>query len=163
MRRLIAAIRDDRGVTIVEFALVVPVVLILLIACIDFARVLNASVTIQNASREGARYATLNPQAGGETDAGYAARIGSYVSGRVVPLDAGLITVGITRSTSTDPRCAGVAPTSCAWAAGQPAPTRMTVTVSYPWTATAWVIGPMFFAATRATSLQASASMEGIQ
>ena len=60
MRRLIAGIRDDRGVTLVEFALVIPVVLVLLIACIDFARVLNASVTIQNASREGARSGNTN-------------------------------------------------------------------------------------------------------
>jgi Flp pilus assembly protein TadG len=157
MSRLTAMTGDDRGATLVEFALVVPVVLVLLIACIDFARVLDASVTIQNASREGARYATLHPAASSDD-------IRAYVSGRVVPLDPGLVTVAITLSTTTDPRCAlGVAPTSCAWATGQPAPTTVTVTVTYPWTATTWLIGPMLFAATTASSLQSAASMESIQ
>jgi Flp pilus assembly protein TadG len=157
MTRLPAMTRDDRGATIVEFALVVPVVLVLLIACIDFARVLTASVTIQNASREGARYATLHPTASPED-------IRAYLAGRVVPLDAGLVTVVTALSTSTDPRCAlGVAPTSCTWATGQPAPTTVTVTVTYPWNAATWLIGPMLFAATNASSLQSAASMESIQ
>jgi Flp pilus assembly protein TadG len=156
MSHLIDGIRDERGVTLVEFALVVPVVLLMLIACIDFARVVNASVTIQNASREGARYAALNP--GVSTLA-----IRDHLAGTVLPLDAGLVTVGVTASTSTDPRCAAVAPTSCNWAAGQPAPTKTTVTVSYPWSATVWLIGPMLFAATRTSSLEATAAMEGIQ
>ena len=159
MRRFIAGIRDDRGVTLVEFALVIPVVLVLLIACIDFARVLNASVTIQNASREGARYAALNPTALPQD-------VRTYVKGRVVPLDAGQVGVVVAPlAPSTDPRCAVVAnaPTSCTWASGQPAPTRFTVTVSYPWAATTWLIGPMLFAATSASSLEATASMEGIQ
>jgi Flp pilus assembly protein TadG len=164
MRRM-AGLRDDRGATLVEFALVVPVVLVLLIACIDFARVLNASVTVQNASREAARYATLSPQrvGTGETREAYETRVLDYVKDRVVPLDPSLMTLAITPSASTDPRCTAEGATSCTWAAGQPVPTRLTVRVSYPWRATAWVIGPMLFAATTTSSLSASASMESMQ
>jgi Flp pilus assembly protein TadG len=162
MSRLRAALHDDRGVTLVEFALVLPVVLVLLIGCLDFARVLNASVTIQNASREGARYATLHPRLTGEDSLTYNARVRDYVKDRVVPLDPQLITVTVTASASSDPRCAGNAPTSCTWGS-QPAPTALRVSVRYPWTATAWLIGPMIFAATSASSFEANASMEAIQ
>lgn len=164
MSRLFAALRDDRGATLVEFALVVPIVLVLVIGCVDFARVLNASVTIQNASREGARYATVHPRTTDEDFSAYFERIRAYVSNRVVPLDAGLIKVGVTQSASTDPRCDTVgAPTSCTWAGSQPKPTKLAVTVRYPWAATTWVIGPMLFAATSASTLEATASMEAIQ
>ncbi len=159
----IARLREDRGVVLVEFALVVPIVLFLLVACIDFARVVNASVTIQNASREAARYATVNPQEIAETRAAYESRIHGHLTDRVLPLDPGLLSISITSAALTDPRCAGVAPTSCQWAAGQPTPTSLTVSVSYPWAATTWVIGPMLLAATTSPSLSASTTMESVQ
>jgi hypothetical protein len=43
----------------VEFALVLPVLLILLFGIIDFGRMLNAKVTLNEAAREGARAAAL--------------------------------------------------------------------------------------------------------
>jgi hypothetical protein len=39
----------------------------------------------------------------------------------------------------------------------------VTVRVSYPWAATTWLIGPLLFAATTASSLESSATMESMQ
>ena len=54
--------RDERGAQAVEFALIVPVVLILFAAIIQFGFLFNAQVTVTQAAREGARIASLNPQ-----------------------------------------------------------------------------------------------------
>jgi Flp pilus assembly protein TadG len=49
---------DDRGGTLVEFALVAPLLFLLLFGVIEFARVGHAFNTVWTAAREGARYAT---------------------------------------------------------------------------------------------------------
>ena len=49
----------DRGATAVEFALVLPVLLMILMGIVDFGRALNAQVTLTQAVREGARLAAL--------------------------------------------------------------------------------------------------------
>lgn len=46
---------------IVEFAIVLGVFMLLLLGMVDFGRALNAQITITNASREGARWASLHP------------------------------------------------------------------------------------------------------
>lgn len=50
----------DRGAAAVEFALVLPLLLLLVFGIIDFGRALNAQVTITQAAREGARLVALN-------------------------------------------------------------------------------------------------------
>jgi Flp pilus assembly protein TadG len=47
-----------RGQELVEFAVMLPFLLIILIGVIDLGRVFHASITIANASRAGARYAS---------------------------------------------------------------------------------------------------------
>ncbi|OKI40370.1 hypothetical protein A6A27_39725 [Micromonospora sp. CB01531] len=49
----------DRGAAAVEFALLLPVVLLVVFAIIDFGRMLNAQIVISQAAREGARAAAL--------------------------------------------------------------------------------------------------------
>ncbi len=49
----------DRGVVAVEFALVVPVLLLIVFGIIDFGRALNAQISLTGAAREGARLAAL--------------------------------------------------------------------------------------------------------
>ena len=49
----------DRGAAAVEFALLLPVVLLLLFGIVDFGLALNAQITITQAAREGARLASL--------------------------------------------------------------------------------------------------------
>ncbi|HET9199797.1 MAG TPA: TadE family protein [Dehalococcoidia bacterium] len=53
----------ESGQAIVEFAIVLPLLLILLFGVIDFGRALQTYITINNASREGARLGAINPEA----------------------------------------------------------------------------------------------------
>ena len=48
----------DRGASLVEFALVAPLLLLLLFGVIEFARLAHGFTTVWTAAREGARYAT---------------------------------------------------------------------------------------------------------
>lgn len=49
----------DRGSAAVEFALVLPILLMLIFAIVDFGRMLSAKITVTEAAREGARAAAL--------------------------------------------------------------------------------------------------------
>lgn len=53
-----ARFQRDRGGTLVEFALVAPLLFLLLFGVIEFARVGHGFNTVWTAAREGARYAT---------------------------------------------------------------------------------------------------------
>lgn len=50
----------DRGAVAVEFAIVLPVLLLLVFGIIDFGRALNAQVTLTQAAREGSRLEALD-------------------------------------------------------------------------------------------------------
>ena len=54
--------RDDprRGQALVEFALVVPILLLLLLGIVDFARAWNVYEVLTDAAREGAREAVVD-------------------------------------------------------------------------------------------------------
>lgn len=51
--------KNDRGVAAVEFALVAPVLILLVLGIIEFGWLFNGWVTITSAAREGARIATV--------------------------------------------------------------------------------------------------------
>lgn len=53
-------LRDQNGVAAVEFALILPLLLILIIALIDFGRIGFTQISLAAASREGVRYSSLN-------------------------------------------------------------------------------------------------------
>lgn len=50
---------QDRGSVAVEFALVLPALLLILFGIIDFGRALNAQISLTGAAREGARLVAL--------------------------------------------------------------------------------------------------------
>lgn len=52
--------RDSRGQALVEFALVVPIFVLLLVAIFDLGHVVWANDAISNAAREAARYAIVH-------------------------------------------------------------------------------------------------------
>ncbi len=49
----------DRGATAVEFALLFPLLMLIVFGTIDFGRALNAQITLTQAAREGARLDAL--------------------------------------------------------------------------------------------------------
>lgn len=51
--------RDQQGAAAVEFALVVPILLMLLFGIMDFGYLINRSSMVTNAARDGAREASL--------------------------------------------------------------------------------------------------------
>lgn len=59
MVKKIGNVKKNRGQALVEMALVLPVLVALIFGMMDFGRVLNAYMVATEASREGARVATL--------------------------------------------------------------------------------------------------------
>ena len=58
-KKLAALVRDEDGQNIVEFALLLPVLMYILMGIIQFGFVFAAYLTINNAVREGARWGTV--------------------------------------------------------------------------------------------------------
>jgi hypothetical protein len=63
-------IRGERAQSLVEFAFVVPMLLILVFGIIDFGLGLRAYISVSSATREGARYAAVGNPAGTFTSGG---------------------------------------------------------------------------------------------
>ncbi len=126
------------GVALVEFALVVPVLILLLVGILDTGRAINAYVTISNASREGAHYVALNP-----TAAPSAVR-----SSAVVPhaqqLDAAGIAVSVTYNNNVTSSACPAATTTPPPVSSPPATIPVRVDVTYPWSAATFFIGQFF-------------------
>lgn len=53
-------LRDEKGQTMVEFAMVAPLILVILFAVVQFGAVYNDYVTITDATRAGARKAAVS-------------------------------------------------------------------------------------------------------
>jgi len=82
-----ANLNKNRGQSLVETALVLPVIILVFLAIVDFGLLFNNYLMVSNASREGARSATL-----GRTDA----EIRTTVSNVAASLDSARLTVNIT-------------------------------------------------------------------
>ena len=132
MRR---AARSEGGVALVEFALVAPVLILVLVGILDIGRAVNAYVTISNGAREGAHYAALHPTAPPSA-------IASAVLGRVTPLDGSaiVVTASYYDGATMRPWPSGGIPAS----SPTPAYLSARVRVSYPWSAATAVISTFF-------------------
>ncbi len=54
-RSTLRRLADEKAATLVEFALILPVLLLLVVGIIEFGRVYNAQISLTGAAREGAR------------------------------------------------------------------------------------------------------------
>lgn len=54
------ALRQEKGQNILEFALILPFLLLVLFGVLDLGRVYFSTITLTSAAREGARYLTLH-------------------------------------------------------------------------------------------------------
>lgn len=88
--------RRDDGNAAVEFALVVPILMMLLLVGADYALIANQTLTLLAATRGAVQYARTNPTASGATVAAY-----------------GGFPAGVTPSVSTFCTCADNSSVSC--------------------------------------------------
>lgn len=65
--------RSDRGAAAVEFALVVPILLALLLGIIEFGRAYNVQISLTHAARESARYMAIQEEWEGAMQQGISA------------------------------------------------------------------------------------------
>jgi Flp pilus assembly pilin Flp len=63
-------LRDDRGQAVTEFALILPLLLVLVLGVVELATAINAAMTIAAATREGARVAGALVNGGGTLGCG---------------------------------------------------------------------------------------------
>lgn len=80
-------INDEKGQTMVEFALVVPLLLVVLFAVIQFGGVYNDYIALTDATRVGARKAAVSRQAANPAGAAEAAVRSSASDLRQTDLD----------------------------------------------------------------------------
>jgi len=118
--------RGAAGQSLVEFALVFPVLIIMLIAIFDFGRLVFAYNAITNAAREGARVGIIN-----QTESGIQDEV--INQGTSLGLVAGDVVVTYVKSDAPTQPCPDDPPTSLEC--------LVVVTVSYDWQAITPVIG----------------------
>ncbi len=61
--------KSEKGQSLVEFALILPILLLLVFGIVEFGRAFNTYLIVSNASREGARYAVVGAENGEIIDA----------------------------------------------------------------------------------------------
>lgn len=86
---------SDDGAAMVEFAILLPILLLLLMGMVEFSRAYNAQITLTQASREGARVLAITK------DSGQAIAATEDVAGTT--LDVGQLTVSTSACNSGDP------------------------------------------------------------
>lgn len=97
--------RTRRGVTLLEFAIVVPLLILITIGCIDFGRFLYFYAVVTNAAQEGASYGSMNPPLDGTWASKVADAAMAEPTGFLPSMDD--LTVTVTDTTSDDPSVAG--------------------------------------------------------
>lgn len=126
------------GAAVVEFAVVAPLLVLLVTGMLEFGRMVMVQQVLTNASREGAR----------------AAIVGNTTTGEVEEVVADYTTAGgipsVTTNITPDP------PNTAAY--GDP----VSVTVSVPFSSTSWVPSPFFLGSTTlsATSVMRRESLD---
>jgi Flp pilus assembly protein TadG len=148
-------VEEDLGTTVVEFALVAPVLFVVLICCLDFARALNAYVIVTNASRDGARFATMNSS----EDA-----VRAYVARRMSPLAIDPLDMTCPPLVATH-ACVKVTYTPSAdpvWSTAAPLPWSVNVEIRYPWQAATMIAGS-FLSASGTRTFDVASTMEAMR
>ena len=79
--------RAAKGAAFVELALVLPLLMTVLVATADFARVFYYSIELTNAARAGAQYATYNPARANVANAPNVRLAAQSAAPNIAPLD----------------------------------------------------------------------------
>ncbi len=96
-------LRSGKGQSLVEFAIVLPILLLLVLGIVDFGLGFKSYVVLTNATREGARYAVVGNPAGSWSNCSGAAS--GTIIGRVCDTAEGLDleSVSVTYPTGQNP------------------------------------------------------------
>jgi Flp pilus assembly protein TadG len=116
---------DEKGVAVVEFALVIPVLLVLLLGMLDFGKALNYWIDETNLAASGARLAVVNNWPGKGTTP-----LSQYVQQLA---DTNELKDGGTTSVPSSARVCITFPPVGHTAPQAGDPVRVTVSVSYHW------------------------------
>ena len=102
---------SERGSELVEFALVFPLLLLVVLGIIDWGLVFTRYEVLFNAAREGARVSVLP----GYTNADITTRVNQYIQG--IGLNSGNVTtsVGATQTLNIGPGCISVRPVTVSY------------------------------------------------
>ncbi len=111
--------RRSRGQSMVEFALVLPILLVLLLIAVDFGRVYLGYINVQNMARIAANEAATNPDGWFNADGAVQASYRRQVLEDARAINCGLPMSGGTLASSADPNFSG-------WDVGDTATVRIT-------------------------------------
>lgn len=96
-------VKDKRGQSLVEFALVLPVIIFLLMAIMEGGRIFSAYVELQSVARDGARYASIHCTVANVPESQVATWVSDtlapFINGRLAALDDSRLTVEFDRNT----------------------------------------------------------------
>jgi Flp pilus assembly protein TadG len=98
-RLRLARLKDDRGVELIEFAIVFPIFMVIVAAMLDLGFLFQRYEVVTNAAREGARLGTLQSQ--GYTVGDVQQRVGNYLTAS--GLNSASATTTVTYATETLP------------------------------------------------------------
>jgi Flp pilus assembly protein TadG len=99
--------RHTSGQALVEFALVIPIILMLMMGIVDFGRLMFALVSISNATREASRYASVRgSDLDGENQITDCDGIASIARGTAFLFELNSITVSYERNGTVYATCA---------------------------------------------------------
>ena len=101
--RVWKVVKDKRGQSLVEFALVLPVIIFLLMAIMEGGRIFSAYVELQSVARDGARYASIHCTVANVPESQVATWVSDtlapFINGRLAALDDSRLTVEFDRNT----------------------------------------------------------------
>lgn len=140
-------LRDERGGAMVEFALVVPLLLVLMMGIIDFGRAWNVKQALTDAAREGARRAVVRDGAVKTGTAEAPGTVPAIILNRLAA--AGLSTEDAWDPANHTASCSGWStpaaevsvPTiyGCGWGANWGSEARVVIVAPYPFS----ILGPV--------------------
>jgi TadE-like protein len=151
MRSARRVLQGESGTSTLEFALVIPVVILLVVAAFDFTRALLAYTTITSGSREGARYAVLHPSAS-------VSSIEKAVEDRTRPLSRSALSITVEWRYRGDDVAA-----FASWPPPATRPPRdltVRISVRYPWAAASALAAGFFVSATPAPTMVSTSFMD---
>ncbi len=94
-------IKQNKGQTVVEFALVLPVLIFLLLAIMEGGRIFAAYLELQNAARDGARYAAIHCPEDSEWSTWVSGDLTPWIHSRLSMLSSSNLIIECTKASSS--------------------------------------------------------------